>query len=286
MSTAKVERILNIFSMISLFALAAFVFTSTAMSSLIHIFVFLPGLYFFYKAWKEGRLELSASRIALLLLVLFGAISVFAAPDIAHKLKGVGKLKYFLIGVLGIYAYRNCLETTVKKDKIRLILNIFMIAISIATISGAIGLFTGWNPLRFRAATDEFRSTGLYGMAITYGYGMQFACILLCGLLIYRKKIEGFINTKMLMIVTVISLAGLYLSYTRGAVVGFLAALPFLLYGKSKKLFFTAFIAGVLVITLVVGAIVTGVATRENSRFFQALDSESNMIRNSQYRAA
>ncbi|MCK5884157.1 MAG: O-antigen ligase family protein, partial [Bacteriovoracaceae bacterium] len=284
MTTAKIERFLNIFTIISLFALASFVFTSLALSSLIHIFIFIPSLYFTYKAWKEGQLDISGSRIALLLLVLFGVISVIAAPDIANKFKGIGKLKYFLIGVLGIYAYRSCLEDKLRSDKVRLILNIFMVSVSIATISGIIGLYTGHNPLRFRAATDEWRATGMYGMAITYGYGIQFACILFCGLLLYRKKIEKFINTKLLIFATVISLAGLYLSYTRGAMVGFLVAVPFLLYGKSKKLFFSALIMGMIVVALVVGAIVSGKGG--NSRIFQALDSESNMIRISQYRAA
>lgn len=284
MTSLKIERILSYLALASLFSLALFSFTSTALSSTIHIFVIPAGLYFFYQAVKKREDFYSISQLGLWGLILFGTLSVLAAPDMLHKLHSISKLKYFLVGILGIYAYRSILGRELDQKKIRLLLHLFMIAISIATISGIIGFFSGYNPLRFRAATDEWRATGMYGMAITYGYGIQFACILFCGLLLYRDRLQQFFNTKILVIATLISLAGLYYSYTRGAIIGFLIALPFLFYRKSKKAFVAVMITGVLVISLAVAAIVAGKAG--SGRLFQSLTSDSNMIRISQYRAA
>lgn len=285
MTSLKIDRILSYLALASLFSLALFSFTSTALSSTIHIFVMPAGLYFFYQALRNRQDFYSISQLGLWGVIIFGAISVLAAPDMVNKLAGVAKLRYFLVGILSIYAYRQIVGKQLLDDsKIRLLLNIFMIAVSIATISGIIGLFTGYNPLRFRAASDEWRATGMYGMAITYGYGIQFVCILFCGLLLYRHRLQQFFNSKILVIATVIALAGLYYSYTRGAIIGFLIALPFLFYRKSKKAFVAVMITGILIISLAVAAIATGKAG--GGRLFQSLTSDSNMIRISQYRAA
>ena len=71
--------------------------------------------------------------------------------------------------------------------------------------------------------------------------------ILLTGLLIYRDKIKDLVSTKWLIIHFIINFAGLYLSYARGAWLGYLLAVPFFFWGK-KKVFFSITGIGALIL--------------------------------------
>ena len=278
----KTDRTMYILSAISLFALAGFVLVSNALCSLIHIFAAVPAAYFFYRMYKEKGLRLTGSQISLLLLVLFGAASIILAPEMDNKIKAISKLKYFLMGYLAIFAYGYTFTNWLKNKHIRLLCTLFAISVSVASISGAIGVFTGFNPLRMKPSGD--RSSGSYGMVMTYGYGMQFVMVLFLGALIYYQDFKEFINRNLLIFATVIGFMGLYLSFTRGAMVGLVCAFPFLLYNKSKKVF----ISVMVIATLLVGAVTTvmlmgGVGS---NRFLLNAKNSSNMSRLYQYQAA
>ena len=281
----KVTRYLNYMTYYSILCLALFSFTSTSLSALSHILIIPPAIYYVYVNLREREYKISISSWALLGAVFFGIISVIFAPDISKKFYKISKLKYLLIGFGSIFAYRAALKDNIDKKKIKLLFNLFLLAVTLASISGVIGLFTGFNPLRFRAASESWRSTGMYGMAITYGYGIQLVAIFLTGLFIYRDKVSDYVNIKVLSVSWIVSLTGLYLSYTRGATLGFLVARPFLFYKKSKKLFWGSISLGTVTVAIVIFLIVSGNKLGD-SRYLQSLTSDSNMIRVSQYRAA
>lgn len=278
----KVDRTMHILSFISLFALAAFVLISNALCSLIHIFVIIPAVYFLYRIIVERELRLTGSQVSLLLLVLFGAISIIASPDMENKVKAISKLKYFLVGFLAIFAYGYTFTNWLKNKHIKFLLTIFAVSVSIASISGAIGVFTGFNPLRMKPSGP--RSSGAYGMIMTYGYGMQFVLVMYLGMLIYYSDIKGFINRNLLIIATIIGLVGLYLSYTRGAMVGLICAVPFLFYKKSKKTFIALMATAALLIVSVGTIMLMG--GNENSRFLLDAKAGTNIKRIAQYKAA
>lgn len=268
----------------SIFSLALFSYTSTTLSALSHIFILVPGGYFFYRAIREGEFKLSASQWALMGMIILGILSIVIAPDIERKFHRILKIKYLLLGLLSVFAYRHALKSHIDNKKIKILINVFLVTVSLASISGAIGLFTGYNPLRFRTALEPIRSTGMYGMAVTYGYGMQFVVILLTGLWINRDKIKDYIDSRLLTIAWIVSIVGIVLSYTRGAILGVIIAIPFLFYRKSKKVFWSLIAIGVVAIVALVLAINFRMLGKH--RLFQGLKSDSNMMRISQYQAA
>ena len=288
----KVNNTLNWMTLLSLAALAMFVFTSNALSALSHLLIFFPGIYFTTQ-WLKSGVRLSKSSWCLLGFIIVAVIATFFAPDIdvGRKFKLISKLKYFLIPVMAIFAYDSALKNLITKKHIKIMLGMFLVTVSLANISGLIGLFTGFNPLRFKAAADAHRAAGMYGMAMTYGYGIEFVCILLVGVLLYWKRVQAFfeLNHKFYLLLTLIatitSIAGLYYSFTRGAMLAFIISTPFLFYQKSKKIFISLIILGAVIITSAIIYVANSKVWGTN-RFLIPMSSQTNTIRLSQYHAA
>ena len=280
------NKIGNRLTYLSLLFFALFVYTSTSGMALIHIFIFLPALYFFVRYIREKDLQWSLSNWALLGMIVMGIISIVCAPDISAKFKNTFKLKYFVLGLLAIYAYRYAFDGHISKRQIKILLWIFCIAVIMANINGIIGMLTNYSPLRFRPQTEPGRSTGMFGMSMTYGYSIQFVVLIFAGLLLYKNELENFLSRRLIFLVWITSFIGMYLSYCRGALVGFLVGFPFLLYQKSRKLCFTLLATMVLFIS--VFAIYTSCndMTGRSSRIFKPLDLKTNNDRVALYQAA
>ncbi len=262
------------------------IFTSFSISAIGHILLFIPAIYFTYKLLNKDRATLKFkipfSTWALLALIIVGIISVLMNfNDIAKPLKNIFKLKYFLIGILAIPAYIYSFKNYIDEKKIRLIINIFLITTALATISGLIGLFSGFNPLRFKGACHESRACGMYGMYMTYGYGIQYVVILLAGMALFRKKLDKFFSTKILIASLVINFTGLYLSYTRGAWIGTLCAIPFFFWYKNKKIFLVTILS-----MIILSAGIFFSVPKVKDVFLGKSRQESNLVRISQYKTA
>ena len=133
-------------------------------------------------AQKKAHLSFDRSSFCLAIFILISIVSILAASDIDNLLKSIFKLKYFLIGLISIYPIQNYFQTIPSNQKLKIIrrlINLFLISITLANISGLIGLITHFNPLKFKHTGDYLRSTGMYGMAITYGYGIGIICPIL-----------------------------------------------------------------------------------------------------------
>lgn len=278
----KLERICLRLTYASCVVLALGLFTSFSFLALGHIFLLLPGLYFCWQNFNNEKIEthLSLSALCLLVLVTVGIFSLLF-NEVEDPLRKALKLKYFLFGVLGIYAYQKAFTYYIHEKKIRFLLNAVLISTTIGTLSGLIGLYTGWNPLRFKEACHPTRNCGAYGMYMTYGYGIQFFMVILTGFILYRKKVERYCNLKFLYTAFAINLLGLVLSYARGALIGFLVSLPFFFFKKRKKTF-----AMVFFILLMGGSILFMTNNKFKDLFLSSQRIESNMIRISQFKAA
>ena len=267
----------------AVFALALFTFTAFSLAALHHLLIFVPGIYFLIWALKkDGELKLSKSGWALFALIAISILSVlFNFDDIPKPHKNIFKLKYFILSLLGIFAYRRWFQLNHSVKKIRLVINTFLVTTTFASASGLIGLFTGFNPLRFKAACHASRTCGMYGMYMSYGYGIQLFVVIVIGLFIYRHKIKLFVNYNILYIALLINVLGFVLSYARGAYLGLLAAASYVLFRKSKKAFFVIFLLGFVVswgaYTLV---------PQVKARFASNERMRSIGIRVSQYKAA
>ncbi len=230
-----------------LIVLAIGVFTSVTFSSLAHILLLIPGVYFFSHWLKHRDFKPKKSVFALGALILICWLSVISNWNEMDKpLKNIFKTKYFLISFLSYFSIHYAKKEFLNMDRKKTIFALFIAATSIATLSGLIGLFTGFNPLKFKEACHPTRSCGLYGMYMTYGYGMSLFMVLMTGIVLYRDKAKEYLNVKWLVVGWVINLIGLITSLARGAWVGYLAAVPFFFFKKNKKVFLATFLLGVI----------------------------------------
>jgi O-antigen ligase len=266
----------------AMFCFCLFIYSSNAASSLGHVFLILPGIYFTYLGLKLKSFPLSA--YFLFLFIISGIISVLFAPNISEPFKKIGELRYFLASILSIWAFNAAFVTRIKEKEIRLLLIIIITVASIASINGIIGLYTGFNPLRFKPSMDPNRATGLYSMAITFGYGIQFMALIIAGLLLNLKKINKLLSFNFLLFGFIATFLGLYFSGSRGALLGFLIGIPFFFYRTAKKTFISFFISALIGLVIVTVIVFSGGSTV--SRYFLPAKHDSNLIRISQYEAA
>jgi O-antigen ligase len=242
------ESLLHRLSLASLFILAFATFTSVSISAGAHILIIVPGFYFLFKGVKDKGIELPKSFIALILLWVFSVMSVpFNLDSISHPLKNVIKTKYFLIAILSSYAFYYLKKDFLTEKHKKILFNVAVLSVTLATVSGLIGLWTGFNPLKFKPACHATRACGLYGMYMTYGYGISMVVSLLVGLCLdqkgWHKNFSSFAHKKFLYGATIINFVGMVFSWARGGLLGFILSLPFYFFKDSKKLFIKITIA-------------------------------------------
>lgn len=284
----RIDNIMNEMTFYSLCVLSLFLFTAFGLCWAHHILIAIPGAYFLYRAVTEKSLpKLNLSMIGLCAFICIIFISnLFNIDKFSSIFKIFGNFKYFLIGFLSIFALKELFSSSnfTEKRKKFLIYS-FILSVSIATISGLIAFKTGFNPLKFKAI-DTGRASGMYGMVMSYAYSLGNLIPLFLSLLVFKqKKLE--INSKAIIIFIVINTIGLYFSYTRGGILGFLAGFSTLSFIKSKKLFlyFSAPVTIVVILSMF-NFIDMGSRDQNSNRLFQKANSSSNKIRISQFKAS
>lgn len=282
MPTNQTNQKLFQFLFAAFFILCAFIFISISLSALFHILIVLPGIYLTYKRLKLRDLKFSASEISLIALILWSILSVLFNTDIIPKPhKNIIKLKYQLIGWLSI----PCLHYFLKRDeglkKTKLLFKVFIWAATIATLSGLIAYFSGYNILKMKPACHPTRTCGMYGMYMTYGYGIGLYLTILTGALLYFFKKNLKPQLKLYLPAFIINLVSFILSFGRGAYIGFFGALPFFFLKKNKKLFI------IVVSTITIAsAIAVSTIPKIKEVAFSASRMRSISTRVSNYKAA
>lgn len=246
------EIYLHRLTLASLGILCLATFTSVSISAGSHILVAIPGLFFLVKGIKDKEIEIPKSFYALVALWLISVASVpFNLDIIERPLKNIGKTKYFFIAIISSYAFYYLKENFLTNKHKKILLNLALISISIATISGLIGLWTGFNPLKYKPACHPTRACGLYGMYMTYGYGISMITSLFFGLCFdwkeIKEKLSGIVNREILFGAAAINLVGMVFSWARGGLLGFILSLPFFFFKKSKKVFMVITLSSVVV---------------------------------------
>lgn len=252
MNSQSLERKLEYMIFGSILVLAIGVLTSTSLLALFHILMILPALYFLPKADYRNYPK---SAWALLLMIVLIVLSIVTNQDIAIKgYSAILKTKYFIFGFISIaplaWYFKKC-----DDKKISWLLYMFCIATTVATMAGLLGLYTGTNPILMKASHPT-RNSGLFGMLMNYAHNLSYFLIIIFGFLIYRKKVKKFININFAVAIFIINAIGLYFTYTRGAWLGFLIAIPFYFYKEHKKVFVGIFAS--LIITGVAAYYVAG----------------------------
>ncbi|MBK26483.1 MAG: hypothetical protein CME70_20960 [Halobacteriovorax sp.] len=224
-----------------LIVLSLGIFTSISIGAISHILLALGIIALIIHDPKNyleellSRKHLVYSLSAFILAIIVSVL--FNWTEIERPLKNILKAKYFLIPLLSIPTLSLLFKDHFSNKKLKILLYLFAIATTVATLSGIIGLYTGYNPLKFKAACHENRACGLYGMYMTYGYGISLFMVLSMGSIIYIKRIKEFVSPLLLIPVWIINLAGLILSYARGGWLGFFFGIPFFALKKNPKKF-------------------------------------------------
>ena len=116
---------------------------------------------------------------------------------------------------------------------------------------------------------------------MTYAYSISIFCSILLAWLLNFKK-NPYITKNFLITVFLINVVGLYLTYTRGALLGFLISIPFIFLPKNKKLFKWSLVVGLFI--AIIGAVF--VVKNPDSNFLRIKRTQSIKHRVSLYYAA
>ncbi len=240
---AKLDKTFEFLLYGSLWALVLGLVTSTTILSLYHICIAIPAIYFLCILRKT---YFSKSSWALLAMSIAIVLSVVFNQDIIENgYKSVWKVKYFLFGLLSIAPLAWFFKNHWSEKKLKYLIYAFCIATTIATIAGIVGMKTGFNYISWRKVNLD-RNAGLSGMVLNYAHNLSFFQVILLGLILYREKLKEIISTRFLLIIFVINLVGLYLSFTRGAMLALIVGAPMYFFKKNKLKFFAS--GGMIVI--------------------------------------
>ncbi len=265
---------------ISIMLLCLMLFISFSATALSHIFILAPALYYMLKAIKYKKLQFSGSMIALVFVILISILSVVLG-DVDRPLKHLFKLKYFFVGLLSVWVLRYSFANYFNEKRVKILISVALVAVSIATLSGLIGLWSGFNPLRFKDACHPSRACGMYGMYMTYGYGIGFVVMLLMGLWLFFDDLKLSISKNLVSIALFINMVGLILAKARGSIIAFLLCFPLFFINKSKKAVAIAYLI------VFIGSIILGTTSIQVKNFMASPDRVFSVeVRLSHYKAA
>lgn len=217
-------------------------------SALSHILLFPMGVYFFIHNLKEKSFTPRPSFYALFGLTIICWLSIiFNWSEIEKPMRHILKTKYFIVALLSSISFFYLKKNWLNEKRTKIILNLFLVATTLATLSGLIALLGGFNPLKFKGPCHPTRACGLYGMYMTYGYGISLFMILISGLVVFRKRFEKVLTPWLLYSAFAVNLVGLIFSFARGGWLGFLLGVPFLFLKDYTKKFFMVIIAVFLI---------------------------------------
>lgn len=258
----------------ALFFLAAGIFTSVSVLSAYQVLFVVPLVYYTYLAIKEKNINLPTSAWFLLAFTGVALLSLVVNFELLPKpSKNFGRLKYFLYGIGGIFVLRVWLIQATDKTK-KIIANTFLLSL---VASGCYAVF-------FYFTHPGERVNGLTN-TMRYGYGSGMVLTTFLAAILNHEKIKSWFNWKIALPVFVIAFTGLYITYTRGALLGFLCGLPFLLYFYKPKVGLIFGSLAVIGILGLVGIYLFGSGNYQ-SRFLANKNNNSDVIRRSQWQAA
>ncbi len=258
----------------ALFFLAAGIFTSVSVLSAYQVLFVVPLCYYSFLAIKEKKVNLPVSAWFLLAFTAVALLSLVVNFELIPKpSKNFGRVKYFLYGVGGIFVFRVWLNEA--SDKVKAILaNTFLLSLLAAGLYAIVFYFNHPGE-RVKGLTDTMR----------YGYGSGMGLLVLLAAIFHHDKIKSWFNWKLAAPIFGIAFVGLYITFTRGALLGFLCGLPFLLYFYKPKLGLTLGAFAILTILGLSGMYLFGSGKYE-SRFLANKNNASDVIRRSQWQAA
>lgn len=265
---------------IALMVLSLFLFTFFAICPAFHILISISGVYFTYHSIKNKTFLQTSWEKALAILIAIMILSILINyPIVKHPFKNLFKIKYFLITLISIPALKETFKNYIDDRKLKILVTSFIGSVTFASTIGLLSYITQYDITHFKAANIT-RSSGMYGMVMSYAYGLSMILPVMIAGLINYKKISKFINLKFLIFAIVVNVVGLYFSYTRGALLGFIIALPFCFMFTHKKIF-----AGLMIASIALTAVATYITLfNVDTKFYRLNAKRSNSVRQGLYK--
>lgn len=217
--------------------LALGLFTSMSFLALTHIFILIPTFYFVFKTDFK---KLNWSTWFLFAMAISFVLSVLFNQDIAaNGFAPLTKTKYYFLAVFTIAPisyFFSKLNPEESRKKINHLLLALLITTTAAGLLGILGVCFGFNPIKWHDAVS-LRNRGFAGMVLNYAHNLAMLEVILTGMIFYRNEIKKYINLNFIYIAWAINLIALYMTYSRGPLLAFIAAVPFYFFKRHKKIF-------------------------------------------------
>ncbi len=214
-------------------ALACGIFVSVPVCATYHVCLAGAALL----TWRSFRWkELPLSAKSLLIFVLAGVLSTAVNATTMDTPARLLKMKYPLFGVLGVFLVGTALKRFITLSKIRVLANLFLLSITLASLYGIVKALGQFDLLTLSRGEFSDRSEGFTGI-MRYSHGIQMVLVILSAILVYQKQTPEFFHRGLLLVAYVTGLIGLWASGTRGAIVSFFCAVPFIFFFCSPRRF-------------------------------------------------
>ena len=273
------ENRLNQLSYIAIWFFIIGSFMSVSLQAGFHIFLLIP-IFFAIKDLKFK--SMSKSQIFFWLFSITCIISVMVNQDIEPRgYSTMTKAKYYFIALLAIFPVQRAFDQLIDTEKRKKLFYGMLIVATIAGVAGLIALVIGTNPISFRKACHATRNCGMSGMYMNYSHNLGFFMSMMAGLLVYRDVVKKYVEMKWVYAAFAFNLIALYFTFTRGAWLGFLVAIPFAFLKKQKKIVIYSFFG-----MLLVGVFLFLAVPKISETFTSADRITSNMERIGTWKAA
>lgn len=209
---------------LALFLLAVGALTSISLLSAFQaVIAVAAGLSFF----QIRRVRIPTSAWVLVALAFVMGLSVFFNFSLYERpWKAFFKIRYYLVGALSIvplsFYFNEYLSREKREVVLRRLFQLLVLAANLGAVSGMIGYWTGFNPLRL-AQVDTHRNAGTFGLSITYGHSIAWFSVFLISFWFHRKQWSKWFPDWYLAVSIVVSAISLFTSHTRGAILAWLA---------------------------------------------------------------
>ncbi len=278
----------------ALYLWATFSFLSNSALSLQHIAISIGIILSLKKtfSFKVFSFQNGKSFWMLFLLFVFCVISILSNwGELVNPLWNLKKCKYPLLASL-LYALSFEYRKDIKKHLFQ-ILVIFLLSFSVANLYGIIKYFIDRSNIE---DAYDLRLSGFFGMILSYSYTAVIPLLLALHLLINKNlrqlakaNTQGtlfhiFFSQKLLIAMAATGTLALYLSFSRGPLVGLFLTLPLLFLKHERNMFLKIItITGLIVVSMSVYTLLSG---SQKNRLFQSAYNNSNAQRVSQAKMA
>lgn len=219
--------------------------TSISIMSAFHLVVF-GAILTSVATFNFRRFPRSAGVFLLLGLAMSASVLV-NWDSYENPSKVLLKSRYLIIGVLAIipfdFYFNTYLSPTERVPKLQKTLFLFLLAANLASASGLLGYWTGFNPLR-PGVFEGDRNVGTFGKVMPYAHCVSWQSLFLVSLWTQRGRLNlgRLFPSWYLVFSIVLSLECLFATHTRGAMLAWFVGCLFI----NRKIAFSGLLFFVL----------------------------------------